>query len=1602
MINNRKSGIVKLSLSGRITTGFVIAVVFIIILTSYTYNAIESSQSTLKSLADEKIIIIHKTEKILSEFTKAQKLSQGKSLEILKNTEKLLKNMSAGVNKDIFDSLQKAEIENAQAAKITLFISLIAAVLCLILCRWIVNYLNRRICFLEEQADKIAEGQISENKDEDEDEDELSRVSRSLKKIRTSFFEISRIVDLMSAGDYGQRLKNRSYDDRMVDGINRMCNNLSDIVIQANAISSGNYTADITPRSENDELGIAMQRMTRTFREMGQIVEKVSQGDFSQKINKKGENDLLAENFNSMLYVLRVFSTELSRVALEVGTEGILGGQARIENVSGAWKDLIENVNLMARNLTNQVRDIAQVAGAVANGDLSRKITIEARGEILDLKITINRMVDRLNAFSSEVTRVAKEVGTEGRLGGQAQVRDVSGTWLDLTNNVNFMAENLTNQVRNIASVTTAVAKGDLTRKIIVDANGEILELKNTINTMVDRLNSFSSEVIRVAREVGTDGKLGGQADVEGVSGIWLRLTDNVNTMADNLTDQVRGIIMVVTDVAQGRFSSKFQLEAKGEIAGLVNTINNMTETLSLFAIQVTDVAHDVGVKGLLGRQAEVPNAKGAWRELTDNVNRLADNLTVQLRAIGEVATSVTQGNLDRTVDVAAQGEVELLKNNVNIMIGNLRETTRTGTEQNWLNSNLARFNRMLQEQKDIKNLADMLLSGLAEILPVRHSVFYLNDDKDGEVVYSLFSSYGYQKRKFLPNLFREGEGLTGQCAREKKRILVSHVPEDYIRIGSGLGEAVPQNIILVPAQFDDQVLAVIELASFEEFDEIQLSFLDQLAESTAIVINSIGSARRTERLLIESQSMSEELQEQQEELKSANEELEEQTQKLETSKMSVEQRNTELEKAREELNERAMELALSSKYKSEFLANMSHELRTPLNSILLLSGMMAKGQTGELDEEQLKHSQIIHDAGSELLQLINEILDLSKIESGKMPVHLDEMELKDVTENAKHMFLPVAADQGLEFFIHIDENMPPVIRTDPDRVQQVIRNFLSNAFKFTEHGSVRLIIHSVHKENIDSIIGSQEIRDKISSSSHDFFAMSVQDTGTGIPKDKMHMIFEAFQQADGSISRTKGGTGLGLSISREIANILGGTLALSSKEEEGSVFTLILPVHPNQELEDSSEQENIKNPETRALPDSPKIIQERIEDDRLKISGKDERVLLVVEDDPRFAITLMELGRKHKFKVIHANRGTDGINLAEQFLPCAILLDIQLPVMDGWTVMRHLKKNPATRHIPVHVISVVAEENFGYRLGAVQYLVKPVKPKELEQTFSLIDEHLEKKMRKLLIIEDNENEREAVKKIIGNGDVTVTGVGTGKKGIEELKTGNYDALVLDLSLPDMNGYDVLKTISKSPEIKRIPTIIYTGKDLSIQDERKLRRYAETIVIKTAESPGRLLEETTIFLHRVQADMDEMRQNLLAEIAGEDKTLKNRTVLLVDDDIRNAYALNAIMERKGLNVINAANGQEGLDMLKEHPEIDIVLMDVMMPVMDGLEAMRRIRSLDKHAELPIIALTAKALKEDRDNCLEAGASDYMSKPLDHDQLLSLIRVWLSAKINGEK
>ncbi len=1396
----------------------------------------------------------------------------------------------------------------------------------------------------------------------------------------------------------GEILQLKETLNTMVDQLNRFASEVTRVAREVGTEGKLGGQANVpgvagTWKDLTENVNFMASNLTGQVRNIAEVTTAVARGDLSRKItvDVKGEILELKNTINTMVDQLNGFAGEVTRVAREVGTEGKLGGQAEVPGVAGTWKDLTDNVNSMAGNLTGQVRNIAEVATAIANGDLSRKITVDVRGEILLLKETLNTMVDQLRSFAGEVTRVAREVGTDGRLGGQAVVPGVAGTWKDLTDNVNLLAANLTTQVRNIAEVTTAVARGDLSRKITVDVKGEILELKNTINTMVDQLNGFAGEVTRVAREVGTEGRLGGQAEVPGVAGTWKDLTDTVNVMAANLTEQVRGIVKVVTAVADGDLKQNLTVASKGEVAALAETINNMTDTLATFADQVTTVAREVGVEGRLGGQANVPGAAGTWKDLTGNVNLLAANLTTQVRAIAEVATAVTKGDLTRSVQVEARGEVAELKDNINTMIGNLRLTTEQNTEQDWLKTNLARFTNMLQGQRDLVTVGRLLLSELAPLVEAQQGVIYQVDADDPASALRLLSSYADGAVGGHASRLQLGEGLIGQCALDGRRILITEMPDSAVPITSGLFQAKPQHVIVLPVLFEVQVKAVIELASLGGFTDMQLTFLEQLTTSIGIVLNSIEATMQTEGLLKQSQQLATELQTQQRELQQTNEKLEQKAQQLADRNVEVEAKNQEIEQARRAVEEKATELALTSKYKSEFLANMSHELRTPLNSILILGQQLTENPDGNLTGKQVEFARTIHGAGTDLLNLISDILDLSKIESGTVSVDAEEVYFTNLLEMIARPFRHEAENRRLQFEVELSPHVERSITTDLKRLQQVLKNLLSNAFKFTAEGGVKLKVSP-------AVSGWNEDHPTLRRAAS-IVAFEVSDTGIGIPPEKQRIIFEAFQQADAGTSRKYGGTGLGLAISRELANLLGGEIQLRSTPGAGSVFTLYLPITylgSGITRSYSGSAEGSPQPAQPPVTFSVRSVErppEPIPDDRNTVSPG-ESVVLIVEDDPHFARLMMGAAREKGFKVLIATRGTEALALAREHHPTAISLDIFLPDMLGWTVLSQLKQDPGTRHIPVQIVTLDEDRHHGLARGAFSFVQKPASSQGLDEAFARIKGYAAPRRKRLLLVEDDQNERNSVAELLSHEDIEIASAETGAEALAQLKRDQVDCVVLDLKLPDMSGFEVLETIRDDAALRDIPVVVFTGRELSADEDATLHTMARSVVVKGVESPERLLDETALFLHRVVADLPPAKQQMLERLHSSDEDLLRRTVLLVDDDARNIFALSSVLERRGMEVLTATTGSEALAVLNSREDVAIVLMDIMMPGMDGYETIQEIRSKPAFRRLPILALTAKAMKGDREKCLEAGASDYLAKPVNVEQLLSALRMWL--------
>ncbi|HEY2653693.1 MAG TPA: HAMP domain-containing protein [Solirubrobacteraceae bacterium] len=1332
-----------------------------------------------------------------------------------------------------------------------------------------------------------------------------------------------------------------------------------------------------------DNVNFMARNLTDQVRNIADVTTAVANGDLSRKItvDVKGEVLELKRTVNTMVDQLSAFADEVTRVAREVGTEGKLGGQAEVAGVSGTWRDLTDSVNFMASNLTDQVRNVAQVTTAVAQGDLSKKITVDARGEILELKDTINTMVDQLRSFAAEVTRVAREVGTEGMLGGQAEVEGVSGTWKGLTENVNLMASNLTTQVRSIADVTTAVANGDLSRKIDVAAKGEVAALAETINRMVDQLRSFAAEVTRVAREVGTEGALGGQAQVPGVAGTWKDLTDNVNFMARNLTDQVRNIAQVATAVANGDLTQTITVDARGEILELKQTLNRMVAQLSSFAAEVTRVAREVGTEGKLGGQAEVEGVSGTWRRLTENVNQLAGNLTTQVRAIAEVSTAVTQGDLTPSITVEAQGEVAELKDNINQMIANLRETTQRNAEQDWLKTNLAAISGMLQGQRDLAAVTQLIISEVTPTVSAQHGAFYLAEPSGaGGAELLLAASYGIGPEAADRARFAVGEGLVGQAAFERKTIALGDLPPGYIKIESGLGEGQAAGLLVMPVLFEDQVLGVIELASLRPFSEVNRDFLDRLTETIGVVINTIRANMRTEELLSQSQGLTQELQKQSEELRQTNDELQEKARLLSEQNRDIEIKNEEIELARRGLEEKAAQLALSSKYKSEFLANMSHELRTPLNSMLILSRMLAANEDRSLTDQQVEFARTINTAGNDLLSLINDILDLSKVEAGRMELELSSVPVLDIAEDAERAFRQVAEQNGLEFNVELDPGLPPSVVSDRQRIGQVLKNLLSNAFKFTHAGGVTLTI-------AEAPAGTVFERELLRAADRVLY-LSVADTGVGIPDDKLDAIFEAFQQADGTTSRKYGGTGLGLSISREIARLLGGEIHVESAVGQGSRFSLFMPL--TEWVVETAAAERLDGSSNGAAEAAPvAVLPQPPSDDRGELEP-DDRVMIVIGTGGEH---LREAVRRQGAKVVFGQPAA-GLGLVREHRPQAVLIAGAASWVEE--ALSQLKKHPDTRHVPVLVISDPAVRISALRAGAAAFLDEPAEDGRLDDALARIELSIAVGRHRVVLV-DEAGELDAqigdLLTAVAEGDLEQV---DDSAALASLRRRESDLVVVVVGERRAQALELLRDVSTDGQLRERPVVVYVAEELPKPDRARLDALAKSAAMAVVDSPERLVERATLYLHRVEANLPASARKMLDQLRSGDESLRGKKVLVIDDDIRNVFALTSTLEQRGMKVVFAENGREGVERLQQHPNTNLVLLDIMMPEMDGYETARAIRAMPRFEHLPIISLTAKAMKGDREKAIEAGASDYITKPVDIDLLISMMRVWVGA------
>ncbi len=986
----------------------------------------------------------------------------------------------------------------------------------------------------------------------------------------------------------------------------------------------------------------------------------------------------------------------------------------------------------------------------------------------------------------------------------------------------------------------------------------------------------------------------------------------------------------------------------------------------------------------------------------------LVRTVTAPVRELEAAARRVTAGDYSVHLTVRSRDEIGCLSESFNLMTDSLRKAKEENEARDWFKTGQNELNRAMQGDQDEQSLARNVIGCLAKYLGAQVGVLYLFDEKNTEL--RLTGSYAFTKRKGLGDVIHIGEGIAGQAAFEKELISVTDIPSDYLRISSALGDTAPRNITALPFLYEGRLLGVIELGSFREFDDRVIAFLADSAENIAVGFNSALADRKIKYLLQESRQQAEELQTQQEELKAANEELTAQAEALKISETRLIEQQEELQATNDELEQKARFLAKqkaeiaeknrhleasqlavrqkadalesAGKYKSEFLANMSHELRTPLNSMLILARGLADNESGNLSEDETQAAKIIYKGGNDLLKLINEILDLSKIEAGKMSINIDAVPLAGLVENVRTGFERMADEKGLKLECRTDDTLPETIQTDQLRLEQIIRNFMSNAVKFTEKGSVTFSVQQPESDLFQITAGQQNI-----------IAISVSDTGIGIPKDKQSDIFEAFQQADGGTARKYGGTGLGLAISRELARLLGGEIRLKSEPGKGSIFTLCLPIAPG--AGNPGRINPVSSVSEAADPNVASAVMPQVPDDRDSL-GKEDKVILIIEDDPNFAKILLNRCHEKNFKGLISASGEEGLTLAEKHRPEAVILDIRLPGMDGWAVLDRLKANPDTRHIPVHLMSAENASPDALKKGAVGFLTKPVQKEELDAAFRKLETFIAKEIKDLLIVEDDENMRKSIRQLIAAGqDVNITEAGTGKEAFGALRNRTFDCMVLDLGLPDMTGFELLDRLEQDKTVSIPPVIVYTARELSAEEDEQLRRYSETIIVKGVRSQDRLLDETSLFLHRMVSNMPQEKRKIIARLSDKDSMFRDKKILLADDDMRNVFALSKILRERGMKVLKAEDGTKALSLLDNYPETDLVLMDIMMPVMDGYEAMKKIREQNRFRKLPVIALTAKAMQGDRAKCIAAGASDYLTKPVDTERLLSMMRVWLS-------
>ncbi|WP_320044765.1 response regulator [uncultured Desulfobacter sp.] len=991
--------------------------------------------------------------------------------------------------------------------------------------------------------------------------------------------------------------------------------------------------------------------------------------------------------------------------------------------------------------------------------------------------------------------------------------------------------------------------------------------------------------------------------------------------------------------------------------------------------------------------------------------------LSRPVKKLEEGVALISKGDLDVFIPIVSSDEIGNVTKTFNEMAANLKQAKKKDSELLWIEQGISKLESILRDGQSFKRSCSELINFLCGHIRSHIGLLYILTHKNR---FKPAAGFAVLPDDGAIAEFGHGEGLAGQCASEKKTRYFENLPEKFFTVCSGLGKMPPRQLAIIPLTFNDQVEGVLELGTLQAFTDVDKKFLKEAADRIGVALNAARAAQEQNRLLETTKHQKKTLEKQQEELQAANEELEEQTQRLtasedqlrqqqeelqasneeleektqflERNRIQMEEKNRALEQMKAELTKKAEDLALSSKYKSEFLANMSHELRTPLNSLLLLAKILSENKENNLTQDQVESAQVIFSAGTDLLNMINEILDLSKIEAGKMILNLCEIQVPELARNLEVTFAHLTREKNIDLDVRVDPDCLPSIFSDFERIRQVLKNLMANAVKFTSQGGIYVTFY--RPEN-NVVYRNRNL------TGTDIMAVSIRDTGIGIAEDKQTLIFEAFQQSEGGISRKYGGTGLGLSICKELSKLLGGEIHLQSTQGEGSTFTLYLPAGLDREGQTPEKETQAVHPLSEfpyakakeTLPDIPDEAQVHLPDDRNKITP-DSKSVLIIEDDTNFGKTLMNFCAERGFLCLYSSTGENGLAMARQYIPKAVILDIKLPGMDGWAVFHSLKENPATRHIPVHFMSVEQPEFNVLNKGAIGFLTKPVSPKSLGTAMDRIEEMVTQEVKSLLIVEDDAAQQKSIKQLLAGRDIAIDNAPSGKKALAAIKSKIYDCIILDLGLPDMTGFELLEALTNDQEISLAPIIVYTGRDLSFEEEGILRRYSESIIIKGVKSEERLLDETSLFLHRMIKDLPPDKKQMITDIHNSDRMFDGKTILLVDDDMRNVFALAKVLAERNMTVLKAENGRKAVEMIKNNSNIDLVLMDIMMPVMDGYQAMKEIRKDSKFSRLPIIALTAKAMKQDKKDCIAAGANDYLTKPVDIDRLLSIMRVWL--------